>query len=499
MQTLATAPRPATTPAFGAAPPPAATPIFAAVKEGLFATAAQAQPPPSHPLAAPAREDTREDVPAAGAAASSLARPTSAVAVADARAAADSRTEEVSAAVVVRVPGAKAVQPAQTPQQAAERRALVELCLKSSRAVAVGKSESGRGQGTAAAGTTVGLSQLYVIGKPIGEGAYGFVRIAQQRLTLQLVAVKTFDKQRLRDPGARRRLENEIRVLQRVRHKHVVRLFEVFESAKRVHLCMEHVPCGTLARLIRRQKRLPEPLARRLLRQLVGALSYLHHRCIAHRDVKLENVLIDEAGDAKLIDFGFSIVSRSRLRVPCGSLSYTAPEIVRGCDYDGPLADVWSLGVLLYVMLVGKFPFVGATKDELSRHILRGQFALPVHVTREPETLLRAMMIIDASRREPCERLARHAWLERASASEPEICTEHQKVGELEAELMAELAELGVGGESARESITQCRHDHVHTTYQLLRKKQQHPAPSMASVELESQLGGGNSDEAQVC
>ena len=122
------------------------------------------------------------------------------------------------AAVVARVPGAKAVQqPAQTPQQAAERRALVELCLKSSRAVAVGKSESGRpgsAQGTAAAVSTVGLSQLYVIGKPIGEGAYGFVRIAQQRLTLQLVAVKTFDKRRLSDPGARRRLENEIRVLQ---------------------------------------------------------------------------------------------------------------------------------------------------------------------------------------------------------------------------------------------------------------------------------------------
>ena len=176
-----------------------------------------------------------------------------------------------------------------------------------------------------------------------------------------------------------------------------------------------------------------------------------------------------------------------------------APELIEGRREYNNKVDVWSLGVLLYVMLVGKFPFVGATKDELSRHILRGQFAVPVHVTREPETLLRAMMVVDASRREPCERLARHAWLERASTSEPEICTEHQKVGELEEELMAELAELGVGGESARESITQCRHDHVHTTYQLLRKKQQHPAPSMASVELESQLGGGNSDEAQVC
>ena len=187
-------------------------------------------------------------------------------------------------------------------------------------------------------------------------------------------------------------------------------------------------------------------------------------------------------------------------------------------------------------MLVGKFPFVGATKvrvrasltltltltltlaltrtrtrtltltltltltkDELSRHILRGQFAVPVHVTREPETLLRAMMVVDASRREPCERLARHAWLERASTSEREICTEHQKAGELEEGLMAELAELGVGGESARESVTQCRFDHVHTTYQLLRKKQQHPAPSMESVELESQLRGGNLDEARIC
>ena len=165
---------------------------------------------------------------------------------------------------------------------------------------------------------------------------------------------------------------------------------------------------------------------------------------------------------------------------------------------------MWSLGVLLYVMLVGRFPFVGNTKEELSRHILRGQFAVPVHVAREPETLLRAMMVSDASRREPCERLARHAWLERVSISEPEICTEHQKAGELEEGIMAQLAELGVGGESARESITQCRHDHVHTTYQLLRKRQQQqqqPAPSMESVELESQplRTGGDLDEARIC
>ena len=295
----------------------------------LFAATEKARPSPLHPLAAP----TRENAAAAGAAALSMTKPIS-PSVGDARAAADRRTEEIRAAVarmaVAREVVAKAVQPAQSPQEAAERRALVELCMRSCCSVgqAEGRGQEGRGQGgrgqeTAAAVSSVGLSQLYAIGKPIGEGAYGFVRIAQQRLTRQLVAVKTFDKLRLREPAARRRLDNEIRVLQRVQHTSIVRLFEVFESAKRVHLCMEHVPGGTLARLVRQHGRLPEPLARKLLRQLLGALGYLHQRCISHRDVKLENVLIDAAGDAKLIDFGFAIVSRARLRVPCGSLSYT--------------------------------------------------------------------------------------------------------------------------------------------------------------------------------
>ena len=146
-------------------------------------------------------------------------------------------------------------------------------------------------------------------------------------------------------------------------------------------------------------------------------------------------------------------------------------------------------------MLTGKFPFVGATKDELSRQILRGQFAAPLHVSREPETLLHAMLAVEPGRREPCERLRQHRWLERASATEPEICTEHQQPGEVEEALMTELAELGVSGESVWESVRQRRHDHAHTAYQLLEQKRQHPAPSMESVELESRLGEAR-DEA---
>ena len=146
------------------------------------------------------------------------------------------------------------------------------------------------------------------------------------------------------------------------------------------------------------------------MRQLVGALSYLHQRAIAHRDIKLENVLLDERCNVRLIDFGFAILSRGKLRVPCGSPAYTAPEILLAHEYDGQLADVWSLGVLIYVMLAGRFPFQGATRAELSRNVLRGSFASPSGLSREPESLLRRVLV--RQRDPPCTHthtLASHA------------------------------------------------------------------------------------------
>ena len=156
---------------------------------------------------------------------------------------------------------------------------------------------------------------------------------------------------------------------------------------------MEHVSHGTLHRHLTHHKRLPEGEVRRLVRQLVGALSYLHSRSIAHRDIKLKNVLLDERCDVRLIDFGFAILSRGKLREPCGSPAYTAPEILLAHEYDGQLADVWSLGVLIYVMLAGRFPFQGATRAELSRNVLRGSFASPSGLSREPESLLRRVLV----------------------------------------------------------------------------------------------------------
>lgn len=251
----------------------------------------------------------------------------------------------------------------------------------------------------------------------------------------------------------------------------------VFESPKRIHLCMEHVSHGTLHRHLTQHKRLPEAEVRRLVRQLVGALCYLHARSIAHRDIKLENVLLDEWCNVRLIDFGFAILSRGKLRVPCGSPAYTAPEILLAHEYDGQLADVWSLGVLIYVMLAGRFPFQGATRAELSRNVLRGSFASPQGLSREPESLLRRVLVLDPHQRYTIDNVRAHPWMHRR-ASEGEIITEHTATGKVDGACRDQILAMGLPAETVDASLHTERHDHIHTTYLLLQRRKPRHDPS---------------------
>ena len=294
-----------------------------------------------------------------------------------------------------------------------------------------------------------------------------FVRVAQQRLSRELIA-KTFEKVRSRQSS--RRASRTRSASSSASATRIVRLYEVFESPKRIHLCMEHVSHGTLHRHLTQHKRLPEAEVRRLVRQLVGALSYLHARSIAHRDIKLENVLLDEFCNVRLIDFGFSILSRGKLRVPCGSPAYTAPEILLAHEYDGPLADVWSLGVLVYVMLAGRFPFQGATRAELSRNVLRGSFASPSGLSREPESLLRRILVLDPHQRYTIDNVRAHPWMQR-KAAEPEIITEHTSSGQIDQTCREQLMMMGLPGDMVDMSLSSERHDHIHTTYLLLQRR----------------------------
>jgi len=146
-------------------------------------------------------------------------------------------------------------------------------------------------------------------------------------------------------------------------HDNIVKLIEAFETDSHVYLVMEDVSGGSLHSYLKEMinKQLEEEEARRIFKQIMIALKYCHSKCIAHRDIKLENILLDEDKNVKLIDFGFStcIPNHKKIRMFCGTPSYMAPQIVSKVEYAGPPADIWATGVLLYALLNGCFPFRG--------------------------------------------------------------------------------------------------------------------------------------------
>jgi MAP/microtubule affinity-regulating kinase len=221
----------------------------------------------------------------------------------------------------------------------------------------------------------------YIIGKQIGQGAYALVRLGLHKPSNQKVAMKIYKKYKLEDANRRKSVKREIKLMEKMKNQHVVQLFEIIDTHKYVILVMEYIGGGSLHGYLKasKNKRLDEDDAKKVFRQIVEGLKFCHQRCITHRDIKLENVLLDEKGVVKLIDFGFStcIPNDRKIKIFCGTPSYMAPEIVRKTEYCGPPADIWALGVLLFTCLTGQFPYRGATDEELYDKICRSAYNPP--------------------------------------------------------------------------------------------------------------------------
>ncbi|GBF88421.1 hypothetical protein Rsub_01133 [Raphidocelis subcapitata] len=265
-----------------------------------------------------------------------------------------------------------------------------------------------------------GLLPGYSVGRVVGEGGFCQVRLGVHHLSRRKVAVKVLDKSRLGDANEARRVAREVRVLRRLRdHPCVIRLFEVVDSGERLHLVMEYARGGSLLDHVRAKKRLGEAEAAAFLVQTVSALAYCHDSEVVHRDVKLENILLDGSGAIKVIDFGLAafFTPGRRLRVHCGSPSYAAPEIVARRSYEGPPVDVWSLGVVLFAMVAGFLPFHSPTgnKQELCQKILAGTYNTPEWLSPGVRDLLGRMLCLDPERRATLGEVAGHAWCRAAA------------------------------------------------------------------------------------
>ncbi|RHZ42950.1 hypothetical protein DYB26_004377 [Aphanomyces astaci] len=236
----------------------------------------------------------------------------------------------------------------------------------------------------------------YVLGKVVGVGTFGKVRVATHKVSSQVVAIKSYERSRTKDAAQWKRIQYEAKLMEKLDHPYIIRLFETIETSTKLHIVMENVSSdvGNLCEFVKRQKRLAEDDAGLLFMQVVSAVMYMHSMQLVHRDIKLENILLDRYGNTKLVDFGFSAVQSTSkpFSTFCGTPCYMAPEIIHRKTYWGQPVDVWSLGVLLFAMLCGYFPFRARNYNDLYRKIVKGGFDIPGFVTPDAQALLRGML-----------------------------------------------------------------------------------------------------------
>ena len=248
----------------------------------------------------------------------------------------------------------------------------------------------------------------YDIGSQLGSGAYAIVKSSVHKTTGQTVAIKIYEKYKLASSQRKSCVNREVRVLKNINHPHIVKFYDVIETPKEVYIIMELVKGHSLLHYIKQksEKRLTEYEAIRIFKQILLAIEYCHKMNVVHRDIKMENILLDDRLDAKLIDFGFStwVIPAQKLKIFCGTPSYMAPEIVNKKEYYGPPADMWSLGILLYAMLCGHFPFRAHTEFELYRNISKGIFNVPSHVSEGAKKLISKLLSVDPKRRITAEK-----------------------------------------------------------------------------------------------
>ena len=201
----------------------------------------------------------------------------------------------------------------------------------------------------------------YILLRTIGSGTFSTVKLGLHLPTQQKVAIKILDNSRIKDENDIRRISREIHILSKLYHPNIAQLYETIWSENHIYIIMEYVEGNHLFNYIYSEKRLNEVKASRLFNQLISCLDYIHILGIVHRDIKPENILLTKnKSKIKLVDFGLSNSYKygTLLKTACGSPCYAPPEMISGVDYQPLYSDLWSCGVVLYCMLVGKLPLM---------------------------------------------------------------------------------------------------------------------------------------------
>jgi len=268
------------------------------------------------------------------------------------------------------------------------------------------------------------VEDKYELGQELGRGGFSIVREGRNRSTGEKVAVKFIEKKFV-DQEELKLLQREIDIMARVQHTNVLRLYEIFDTDSKLSLVMELVNGGELFYKIVDKGSYSEVEARDIVRQLVEGVDYLHNQGIAHRDLKPENLLCSETDRGvviKIADFGLSkaFSGESALQTSCGTPDYAAPEVLRMEGVYDKSVDLWSIGVITYVLLCGFPPFYGKTQAILFDKILNADFDFPepewTQISAEAKDFINHLLVLDVKQRYTTKQCLEHPWL-KANAS----------------------------------------------------------------------------------
>ncbi|XP_044260514.1 serine/threonine-protein kinase SIK3 isoform X2 [Tribolium madens] len=309
----------------------------------------------------------------------------------------------------------------------------------------------------------------YELEKTIGKGNFAVVKLATHIVTRTKVAIKIIDKTAL-DEENLTKIFRETAILKKLRHPHITRLYQLMETNQTIYMVTEYASNGEIFDHLVAKGRMPEDEAKRIFSQIVSAVSYCHSQGVVHRDLKAENLLLDHNLNIKLADFGFSnqFTEGCLLSTWCGSPPYAAPELFQGHKYDGPKADIWSLGVVLYVLVCGSLPFDGRTLHDLRNVVIEGKFRIPYFMSQDCEYLIRHMLVVDPEKRLTMSQIVKHRWL----ANSPPVDTGPERELQLNKTVIDHMLQLpNLNQNMVLASVKNNTFDHIHAIYNLLLDK----------------------------
>ncbi|KAJ3851115.1 Pkinase-domain-containing protein [Lentinula lateritia] len=267
------------------------------------------------------------------------------------------------------------------------------------------------------------------LGRILGQGASGRVRIARHAKTGQMAAIKIIPKNllasraeglNLAEAEAERQeqsLRREVVLMKLIEHPNIMKLYDVWDLPNELFLVLEYVQGGELLEYLSKaiesgQKSIPLSQALSYFQQIILAVSYCHRFNVSHRDLKLENILVDSDNNIKIADFGLaSFQPDSIVRTACGSLHYCAPEVVTGYgNYNGPMADVWSCGIILFALLTCSLPFNPENDDDLKEEIIHAEVPFPTGLDSDAQDLISRMLTKNVQERITMSKIQRHPF-----------------------------------------------------------------------------------------